>query len=359
MTEAPAQPQTSPDEPKRSRAPLIIFSVILVLAIAGGLYLKKRHDDYEAWRWAKIPMPETLAHVPAEWSANTISDRLQKSGKVRDAATFREAADKIGLKNIAPGGYKLPTEANPTDLALLFKNGPTHQRVTFPEGWTGLQMAKQLKKQGYANAPAFENLIYPAKGYSAYEGFLFPSTYELPLKSTGPLLAARLKKQYDLEMAKLPKPYPQIDGKQISQRQLVVVASLLEREATDAKEMPLVAGVIYNRLRKKMRLQVDATIQYARVLGNQGHKSVLYYNDLDIESPFNTYKIDGLPPTPICNPGMDALKAADRPANTQALFYVYSPQIKKSRFAVTYAEHLKNVRIVRLEREAIEKASGN
>jgi UPF0755 protein len=357
VIEAPAPPSTAPDAPKRSRVPLVLFSLVLLGAAAGGLYFKKKHDDYEAWRWAKIPMSEALAHVPAQWSANTLGERLQKSGKVRDADTFQEAAEAVGLKSVAAGGYKIPTTASPRDLALIFKGGPTHQKVTFPEGFTGLQIAARLKKNGFEGAQALETLVYPAQGYSQYEGTLFPSTYELPLRASGKALMVRLQEQYQAEIAKLPRPFPSVDGKPVTIAQLVNIASILEREATDAKEMPLIAGVIYNRLRKKMRLQVDATIQYARILGNQGHKQVLYYEDLKIESPFNTYQIDGLPPTPICNPGADALKAAARPKTTDALFYVYSSKSKRSLFAVTYAEHLKNVRTVRLERDAEEKAS--
>ena len=120
--------------------------------------------------------------------------------------------------------------------------------------------------------------------------------------------------------------------------------------------MPKVAGVMINRLQKPMRLQIDASVQYARIMDDKEHKSRLYFKDYKFQSPFNTYLNDGLPPTPICNPGIDALMAAARPAKTDALFYVYSPKLKKHVFASNFEGHKANVARARRERDAIEKA---
>ena len=146
-----------------------------------------------------------------------------------------------------------------------------------------------------------------------------------------------------------------MNGKPLSTREVVTMASLIEREAASSQEMPMVASVIVNRLNAPMRLQIDAALQYARLQSGQGHKKRLTYADLKAASPYNTYQNDGLPPGPICNPGQAALEAAAKPAKSDALFYVYSPLLKHSRFAHAYSDHLKNVRLAAKERDAAGK----
>ena len=137
---------------------------------------------------------------------------------------------------------------------------------------------------------------------------------------------------------------------------MVTLASLVERETSVASERALVAGVLLQRLRTGMRLQCDASIQYARERALArgtlpiGHKERLLFSDLKIDSPYNTYQNAGLPPGPICNPGKDSLHAAAAPQNTDKLFYVMSPKLGRHLFAKTFAEHGRNIRIVKAER---------
>ncbi len=354
------QPAPTPDvsvaqEPpvprRRSLWPLLLLVPVLG---AGGYFYKLRREADALYRRNRAPivLPERMARVPAPWSARTLAARLQDNGKIRDADAFVEAADSVGLQSVTTGSYFLPAKASPLDLARAFKAGPTHLDVTFPEGFTALQFVARLRKNGFKGA---ENMakIPPAQ----LEGKLFPATYEVPIAGDGAALVALFEDKWKQEMAKLPRPFPKIGGKPLSPLQVVTLASLVEREAASREEMPLVAGVLVGRLRKPMRLQVDASVQYARLLANQGHKGRLLFQDLEIDSPFNTYRNDGLPPTPICNPGADALKAAARPASTDALFYVYSPKSKRHLFAKTYAEHLRYVTQVRRERDEMKKQS--
>ena len=336
---------------------LALAGVVVLGAAGGAFWVKKQRDDYEKWRFAKIEMSENIARLPANWSAQTLASRLEKSKKVRESGAFEEAAQEIGLQTIAAGAYALPQTASPRDLAQIFKAGPTHASVTFPEGFTGLQMARRLARNGFAGAKDFENRVYPAQGASPHEGFLFPSTYFLPLKASGRDLIGTLNDEWRERTRELRGPFPSVKGRPISLRELTIIASLVEREAVSAAEMPLVARVILNRLNEPMRLQIDATIQYARVLEGSGHTPRLLYADLKIDSPFNSYKNDGLPPTPICNPGMDALRAAAKPAKSDALFYVFSPKLKRHRFSRGYDEFLKNKRLAKNEREALSGAS--
>lgn len=345
--------------PPRQRAKWPLFLLLAVL-LAGGGFAWKIHRDREAAelrRWAKITLPQRMAHVPADWSVDTLATRLEKTRKIRDAEAFRQAATEIGLTKVVAGGYLLPAVAGPRDLATAFKNGPTHETVTFPEGFTALQIAARLQRRGFASGEWLANASYPTGQMPRYEGRLFPDTYELPLKAPGAQVATTLTDRWKAVMAKLPRPFPKVNGKELTAAQVVTLASLVEREAGSRQEMPLVAGVLVGRLRRPMRLQVDASIQYARILSAQNHKSRLLFADLEINSPYNTYKNDGLPPTPICNPGEAALKAAARPQATDALFYVYSPKAKHHLFAKTFEEHKHNVAVVSREREQIEKAA--
>lgn len=344
-------------EPRGSRWPAILVALLLTLGVGGGgLYYKMKAGAKEARRWAPIEMPDRIAFVPTDWGASTLAQKLLKSDKIRDADAFTQAAKEVNLTTVMPGGYSLPDRAGPRDLAKIFKAGPTHEKAVFPPGFTGLQIAARLKSEGFAGANEMEKLIYPAQGFSPYEGTLGAGTYWMPVKANGKALIAQMQREFAQVMKKLPQPLPSVKGTPLTTGEIVTIASLVERESNRKEEMPIVAGVMMNRLEKGMRLQIDASVQYARIMADKEHKTRLYFKDYKFESPFNTYLHDGLPPTPICNPGEDALMAAARPAKTPALFYVYSPKLKKHIFANDFEGHKDNVAKARRERDAIEQA---
>ena len=345
-------------EPRGSRWPAIILTFLLIGGIGGGaLYFKTKADAKEARRFAPIAMPDKMAFVPTNWGVQTLAQKLKNSDKIRDVDAFAQEAKEVGLTQVAPGGYALPQRAGPRDLAQIFKAGPTHEKAVFPPGFTGLQIAARLKSEGFGGATEMEKLIYPAQGFSPYEGTLAPGTYWMPLRADGKTLIAQMQEEFAQLMKKLPAPLPTVNGKPLTKSEIVTIASLVERESNLKTEMPLVAGVMINRLQKPMRLQIDASVQYARILADEEHKSRLYFKDYKFQSPFNTYLYDGLPPTPICNPGPDALMAAARPAKTNALFYVYSPKLKKHIFADDFEGHKRNVALARREREQLENGA--
>jgi len=333
---------------RRPRLGVPLALLFLALLGAGGFYAYKHwQEKRRIYRYGAIVMPERIARVPSHWSVDTLASRLKKSGKIHDVGAFSEAAAKVGLHDVPSGAYYLPAIASPEQLARVFKAGPSHVRVTFPEGFTGWQIAARLKKEGFPGANGLEALMYPPGKIPPYEGTLGADTYFLPIGANSKTLIAQLQHNFKGTLQALPRPFPKVNGTPLSTSEVVILASLVEREAASAEEMPQIAGVIVNRLNRPMRLQVDATIQYARLLrdGGQGHKARLLYEDLKIRSPYNTYRNDGLPPGPICNPGRAALKAAAQPAQTDALYYVYSPRLKKHLFSRSYSEFLKNKRI--------------
>lgn len=347
------------------RWPLIAGGTVLLFIAGGTFAVRQRAQRIEARRWAPIVMPERIARVTDEWDAATLGERLQKSGKLKDASLFNLAAEEIGLSRVAEGGYALPAKAGPRELADVFKAGPTLKKVTFPEGWTAAQIASRLEKEKFAASAALLKLAYPtATGVSPLEGRLFPDTYYLPVKGTAPEIVKEMRARFDEIWAGFPKDAarrPKVDGKPLSDDQIIVLASLVERESVSPEESPLIAGVLLNRLQKNMRLQCDASVQYARDraanagLLEEGHKERLLFRDLKIESPYNTYRNAGLPPGAICNPGAVSLRAALMPRATPNFFYVMSPLLRRHRFARTFAEHQQNIRLAKRERAAKEK----
>jgi UPF0755 protein len=341
----------------------IFLLLVMVTGAAGAWQMQKMKREREHRRkWEPIVMPETVARVPAIWSAQTLAQRLEKSGKVRDAGAFLEAAQQVGLTRVAEGGYTLPTKAGPLELAKVFKEPPTLTKVTFPEGWTAAKMAQRLAANDFKAADEFKRLAYPANSrVSPWEGRLFPDTYLLPHDGTGKELLTHMHERFKEVTASLPKTLPKVaPNKSLTMSEVVTLASLVERETRVDAERPLVAGVLLNRLRIGMRLQCDASVQYAREraqasgLLDVGHKERLLYRDLEIESPYNTYQNAGLPPGPICNPGKAALQAAAAPRASEYLFYVMSPKMKRHRFAKTFDEHRRNITLAKSEARALE-----
>lgn len=222
--------------------------------------------------------------------------------------------------------------------------------ITIPEGFNVEQIADALaekgitdKKQFLALAKTGEALNHPllekipndaAKTYRL-EGYLFPETYYFKKGSKPEDVIARMLDQFSATLNKF-------DEKEIGKlNELITIASLVEEEARVDKERPIIAGVIMNRLKKGMKLQIDATVQYA--LGKT--KERLLYKDLEIESPYNTYLHKGLPPGPIASPGLSSLQAVVKPAKHDYFYYVVKDNgTGEHYFAKTYEEHLANIK---------------
>ncbi len=214
--------------------------------------------------------------------------------------------------------------------------------VAIPEGFTAAQIAARFEEAGIGPAPAYyrefmhDAIVVDGARTKNLEGFLFPSTYLVPLGAAPSQAAGMLTSQF---LRELPADAARRSrALRVSVPQAVTVASLVEREAKSDEDRPKIAAVIYNRLRLGMPLQVDATIEYAL----PKHKSELSFADLKIDSPYNTYVHPGLPPTPIANPGLPSLEAALHPAKGDDLYYVYCGNGRHA-FAKTLAEHQANV----------------
>ncbi len=329
----------------------LVFLIVVSSAGFGGWKFLQAREHRQ--KWEAIVMPERVARVRQPMTIEKLADLLQRTRKLRDRDAFVQSAREIGLKTVASGGYSLPKTAGPRELARVFKQTPDYAKITFPEGWTGAKMAARLAANGFVHADEFRALVYPAgKTVSPWEGRLFPDTYDLPRHGSASEILATLNRRFEEVRKGLPVSRSRMPkgagGKALTQNEIVILASLVEGEAREAGERPLIAGVLLNRLQKKMRLQCDASVQYVRDLKTaqgqlpQGRREKLTLKDLWLESPYNTYRNVGLPPAPICNPGKSSLLAALQPRPSKYFFYVMAPKQNRHLFSETFAGHQKN-----------------
>ncbi|MBN1150885.1 endolytic transglycosylase MltG [candidate division WOR-3 bacterium] len=287
-------------------------------------------------------------------SVKEIADNMEKAGILlsEDRRYFLRALVRDGDdRYIKSGNYVLPVPSNPESLALALKKGPVRNFVTIPEGLTIEEVAHTLKSEascdsgqfvGICKNPEFVSNIFESYGYEfrpvSLEGFLYPSSYDFgfgvtPEKAAQEMIFLHFKVTDSIEK----NAETGLDG-----YESVILASMIEKEAKADQERSLIASVYINRLRIGMPLQCDATVLYA--LG--GHRERLLFKDLEIDSPYNTYRNTGLPPTPICSPGKKSIEAAFNPSHTDYLYYVAKDDGTHI-FSKTYSEHIKAVNSVR------------
>lgn len=313
---------------------LTIGGVLLIGAIFALFYfsLSAPGSSAETERFV-VPQGTSSADAFAELSAN---------GFVRSGFAFGALA---GLRGVAipSGAYKLAKNMNAFQVADTLAAGPYMKWIVVPEGMRKEEIADQLsaalgwndeKKAQFLNA-------YETLGGSDYrEGVYFPDTYLLPKDEDGAQIAQRFIQHFNEKFALYAAEAARQNVKWTT---ALKIASLIQREAAGTADMPIISGVIWNRLLQGMKLDIDATVEYARGNKGEGYWAPLHAGDTaKFDSPYNTYLYKGLPPTPIANPGLAAMNAALHEASTTCLYYLHdaSGQIHCSD---TYAEHEANV----------------
>jgi UPF0755 protein len=291
------------------------------------------------------------------------------AARTLDAAGFVEGAAAFGWylritqTHVAPGPHWLERGLGPGELARRIERGTAagRARVTIPEGFHRFDIAKRMAKQLVCSEASFVAASGDAAlmhelgipGDSA-EGYLFPATYELPKDADAKDVVRRLKAEFDKRFAGLEKQHPQgvrelRDTLGFAQRDIVTLASIIEKEAASDAERPLVASVFINRLRdpsfRRKVLQSDPTAGYGCLLMRAELPSCANYNgkithdiNADPKNPYSTYTHERLPPGPIANPGVASLSAVLAPANTRYLYFVAKDG--KSTFSETYEAHV-------------------
>jgi len=317
----------------------VLGAVVIVCAIAGTLRWLVDAD-------AQLPATTVDVIVPGGSTTAQIAAQLQHQGVIRAAAPlqwyFRLHG---GGDHIQAAEYVFaPHETVAQVAAVLIAGGrPPALWVTFPEGFTAAQIGARLAASGLVGAEDFtrtaraRSIRIDGARTDGLEGFLFPDTYLIPRHAGADGVIDQMTKRF---LAELPPDHVAAARRlHLSVPQIITVASMIELEAKADVDRPLIASVIYNRLRLGMPLEIDATIEYAL----PHHKTALSFADLDIDSPYNTYRHDGLPPTPISNPGKASLLAAFHPATSPYLYYVYKGG-GRHEFARTLQEQRENER---------------
>ncbi|MGH2723129.1 MAG: endolytic transglycosylase MltG [Actinomycetota bacterium] len=326
--------------PRRRAARSILILLVILLALggaAGGLYVYATGASGPA-------EPVTVA-IPQGASADEVAEILAEAGVIRSSLAFRVAASVRGLgTSLLAGSYRLRTNMTISEVLDSLQEGPPAPRtvdVTFPEGLELHQVAEVASESLGVTRGAFERLAasgrfvlppYLPKGTPTTEGFLFPKTYSFSPDVDAEDVILRLLEQFEEEARGL--PWGRAERLGLTPYEVVIVASLIEREARVPGDRAKISAVIHNRLEEGMPLQIDATVQYALPEENR----ILTVEDYRYPSPYNTYLHPGLPPTPIASPGRASLEAALRPANAGYLYFVVIDESGRHAFAETYEE---------------------
>lgn len=266
-----------------------------------------------------------------------MSENLEKAGVISSSLLFRIVVRGLGVdKRLKAGEYMFPPRINMIQVANQLLNGEVYYRkITLPEGLTSVQMTELIK-----NDPNLSGEIT----IDAPEGSMLPETYSFSKGDSRNSIVLQAQKAMDkvLETVWQDNRVPILKNKE----ELVILASIVEKETGLPEERYDVAAVFVNRLNKGMMLQTDPTVIYALTLGQSELGRPLYKKDLEIDSPYNTYRNYGLPPKPICNPGKEAIIAAANPSDADYLFFVASGS-GGHRFARSLSEHNDNVALYR------------
>ena len=357
----------------RTNRKVMVAAVILI--ILGALWVAYNATfgppDYRA-------EPEQFTVTTGMDDSNEVATALLKQGFIKSEAGFRialmdpEELQAVCVDCIMPGAYKISKTMNVWELVSVMKKGPYMKWIPIQEGLRKEQIAEILAQTlHWDQKTQYEWVMEHTAAQDEYrEGVYFPDTYLIPVDEEPAKVAERFRAKFNEKFA----PYAQeTQNQNIKWTTLINIASLVQREAANKNDMPIVAGIIWNRLLEGMRLQLDATVQYARdtklfestakppsQLGNllqifqtnaQSSNSPqalvewwkpITPEDKEIDSPYNTYIHEGLPPSPIANPGLDAIEAALYPEETDCIYYIHD-RSGTIHCAETYDKHRANI----------------
>lgn len=307
--------------------------LVLGLLLAGGAFLYGASQFYGDGPAGK----ETTFRVDSGSGLGTIAARLEEQGLISNRYIFQAGGRALErAADIKAGDFRIPANASMADiLTELTEGNPIRYAVTIPEGWTAWETIQRLNDD--TNLVGEVTTLPP-------EGSILPGSYDYVPGDTRQSVLDKMQTAMTTELASIWENR-QPDLPIETPEQLLTLASIVEKETGVATERPQVAAVFVNRLREGMRLQSDPTIIYGITKGQSTLGRGLRRSEIEQETPYNTYQIDGLPPTPIANPGVESLRAVANPDSHDYLYFVAKGATPSEGhvFAETYSEHQQNV----------------
>ena len=339
------------EPPRRSRLGRVVLIAVVLALLVGGIGA--------VWIQRKIDPPgrpgaEVVLNIPEGTSTATIAALLDDRGVISNATVFRYYLRVKGEDPFDAGRYRFRRNQDFDSVVATLRGGGevVVQRLTVPEGRTLKQISELVGKLPGRSATRFLELAQSGQVRSAFqpagvdnlEGMLFPDTYNFEEKHDELAILQRMVAEFDARATRIGVEAPPAKLK-VTPYELLVVASLVETESKVDADRAKIAQVIYNRMAKGMLLQIDATVLYAREATGAPRRpgGRVLFRDLEIDSPYNTYKVKGIPPTPIAAIGEASLEAALNPEPGPWLFYVKFQNDGTHAFATTNAEHNRNI----------------
>lgn len=316
---------------------LAVFLLLLLLLAAGTLWAVK------AYFFSKGPL--VVVQIKSGQSGNQIASLLKQKGVIRSELLFklvlRLTADAQDIK-AGTFDFRKNTTAFEVIHCLRTNECVHYEKITIPEGWRSEEIAEALSAKGITDGHAFLELVRARN----LEGFLYPSTYLFQAGTSPKKVVDEMLAQYKKNITPLFKKYPT----DLTELQVLTLASIVEREAVWHEERPKIAAVYLNRFRMGKKLEADPTVQYAlgfALKENRYWKKGLTLKDLRIDNPYNTYKNVGLPPAPICSPSAPSVEAVLNPTPDFEALYFVAESGGKHVFSRTFDEHKAHIRRIR------------
>lgn len=336
-----------------NKAKTIISLLVLLLIVGGGYYLYRSFFGGMYEPVDKNDTSEVTIEIPSGSSLGKVASILYDNNLIKNGTFFKSRVQKLGKETeIKTGEFTLSRSMSADEIIGVITSEKSEDvvettKLVIPEGFERKLIAERIEEKGLGSKEAFLNATASAADYIAdfpwlqklnegesLEGYLFPATYDIPSGATEVDITKQMLKAFQDRMGEY---LDRDDFNGLSFTKMITLASIIEREIKVDDERPLAASVFYNRIAQGMRLQSCATVQF--ILGER--KAKLTNEETQIDSPYNTYINEGLPPAPIASPGMKSIEAAINPAQTDYLFFVLTGDDGSHTFTSTYEDHLK------------------
>ncbi|WP_416294409.1 endolytic transglycosylase MltG [Paenibacillus illinoisensis] len=338
----------------KGKAIVVVLLIIVIAAGGAGAAV------WNMMRPVAASADPVVFEIKSGSGTSQIADQLEQEGLIRSGLAFKGYLKwkKQGSSFMA-GTYSMNPGVSYDEIISKLNSGevvPEEMvKFTIPEGYTVLQMADKLSAEGVVDREEFIKLANDPSSFDVdiiknipvdeelryvLEGYLFPETYELKKGSSTHDVMQRMLEEFQTKINTIPDLDSKLKARNLSLHELLTIASLVEREVVVDEERALVAGVIDNRIKQDMKLEIDATVQYLL----DKPKARLLFKDLKVKSPYNSYLNKGLPPGPITSPSLESIEAALAPEASDYLFYVTKKDGSSGHlFAKTYKEHQQNI----------------